>query len=128
MQETFITAYSKLDDVVDEQKIGGWMCRIATNKSLNYVKRQRQHWVDLDNVEVAEEEVEEDLSEYSVDHIYRCIKELPDGFRVIITLFLIEGYSHKEIGEELGIAESTSRSQYTRARRRLTELIGNQHG
>ena len=127
MQETFITAYKRLDDVEDEKKIGAWMSRIASNKSLNYIKRQRQNWVDLDEVEVVEEP-EEDLNEYSIDHIYKCIEQLPEGFRIILTLFLIEGLSHKEIGDQIGIAESTSRSQYTRARRRLTEIITTQNG
>lgn len=128
MQETFITAYTRLDEVQDVKKLGPWMCRIATNKSLNYVKRQRRHWVDIDDVELAKEEEDTDLRQQSVQHIYKCMEDLPDGFRIILTLYLIEGYSHQEIGEQLGIAESTSRSQYTRARKRLIDLIASKHG
>jgi RNA polymerase sigma-70 factor (ECF subfamily) len=61
----------------------------------------------------------------SVEKVKRAIQELPDGYRIVFTLYLLEGYDHKEIGEILDISEATSKSQYSRAKRKLREIIQN---
>lgn len=127
MQETFITAFDRLDDLGEESKLQGWLKTIARNKSLNQIKKRRS-WNDFDDIsEVADVDLEEDTSDLDLTYIYKCIGELPEGYRVILTLFLIEGLDHEEIADHLGITNSTSRSQYTRARQKLREIISDRN-
>ena len=129
MQETFIQAYKSFNQLQDHNKVGSWLSRIASNKSLNYIKRNRSNWMELtEDMAVEDESIDNQEDGISAEDIKRCIASLPEGFRVIVTLYLIEGYDHSTIAHELGIAESTSRSQYTRARRKLSELIRERHG
>ena len=129
MQETFITAFQKLASVMEREKLKGWLCRIATNKSLNYLKRSRTDWIELEDkhAQVEDDEDSTPWENVDVEKIYELIQQLPEGYRVILTLFLIEGYSHDEIANELGITSSTSRSQYVRAKKKLSELIDTQY-
>jgi RNA polymerase sigma factor (sigma-70 family) len=124
-QETFITAFERLSEIREIEKVGGWMNRIAVNKSLNALKKDKGRWLSLDQNDIPEsEELNDDwLDDIDVDKVYSAIEDLPPGYRTILNLFLIEDYSHAEIGEELGITESTSRSQYTRAKKKLKEIF-----
>lgn len=123
MQETFITAFDRLNDLEDVSKAEGWLKAIARNKSLNQIKK-RKHWSDLEDHEtVTPVEEEGSFEDVDLTYIYKCIGELPEGYRVILTLYLLEGLDHDEISAYLGITGSTSRSQYTRARQKLRELI-----
>ncbi|MCB0761127.1 MAG: sigma-70 family RNA polymerase sigma factor [Flavobacteriales bacterium] len=124
MQESFITAFDKLNQLDDLSKITGWLCSIARNKSLNYITRNRKTWVDLtDQHAETEDENEDEEQHFDVAYIYKGIKHLPEGYRVIMNLYLFEGMNHEQIGDSLGISPSTSRSQYTRAKRKLREII-----
>jgi RNA polymerase sigma factor (sigma-70 family) len=126
MQETFITAYDRLDDLEDTSKVESWLKAIARNKSLNQIKK-RKHWSDFEEEKEVVEASSEDhaFEEVDLTYIYKCIGALPEGYRVILTLYLLEGLDHDEISSYLGISGSTSRSQYTRARQKLRELIEN---
>ena len=70
-----------------------------------------------------EESYDEDGINYDVQRVHTAIQQLPDGFRTVLCLYLLEGYDHEEIAEVMGIAESTSRSQYIRAKKRLLEIL-----
>ena len=101
------------------------------NKSINCLRQRRLALVPLEDFHhdaapaeavtpQAREEAEE--QQYRADVLRRCIQELPDGYRVVLSLYLLEGYDHLEIAGIMGITESTSKSQYSRARQRLREL------
>lgn len=125
MQETFITCYNKIGELKDLNKIGGWLKRMAINKSINHINRDKDKWLTLKNEErIIEEELDDHIfDELELKRIYREIENLPDGYRVILNLYLIEGYDHEEIAEILKIKSSTSRSQYTRARQKLKKIL-----
>jgi RNA polymerase sigma-70 factor (ECF subfamily) len=128
MQETFITAFDKLRELQDLSNAGGWLSRISRNKSLNYIQRKRFEWSDL-KTDVVEESDDSDkeFEDVALKSIYNGMKELPEGYRTILNLYLFENLDHNAIGKMLGISASTSRSQYTRAKQKLRTLILHDH-
>ncbi len=124
LQSTFIEVFTKIDTFRYESTIGAWIKRIAINKAINFLKTRRTLIVPLDQQEDRAEEPEEDNhTSLTVTRINEALRELPDGYRTVFTLYAIEGYDHEEIGDILGITEATSKSQYSRARARLRELL-----
>jgi RNA polymerase sigma factor (sigma-70 family) len=126
LQETFILVFTKIDTYRDHGSFEGWARRIAVNVSLNWIKKNKtvQQMYELGNKHDAEDvDEEESLSDVHADELVKHIAGLPDGYRTILNLYAIEGFSHKEIGEQLGINESTSRSQYARAKKALQQLF-----
>lgn len=117
LQETFVQAFKKIDQLGSAMAISSWLRRIALNKSLEYLRLKKMEFSDLDEIPDLDEELSYD--EISMEEIQREIKSLPDGSRVVFTMFLLENYSHREIAMELGISESTSKSQYARAKQLL---------
>ncbi|NML67200.1 RNA polymerase sigma factor [Hymenobacter sp. RP-2-7] len=132
LQESFLSAFRELSGYKGDSSFGAWLKRIVVNKSINCLRQRRLQLVPLEDFHHdaapaaeavtphAREEAEE--QQYRADVLRRCIQELPDGYRVVLTLYLLEGYDHLEIAGILGITESTSKSQYSRARQRLREL------
>lgn len=124
LQEAFIKIFDKISKFRQEGSFEGWMRRIMVNTALrSWDKRSRKFEPgDLDHVE---EPVQRELvlDSIGVKEIMAMIKKLPEGYQVVFNLFAVEGYSHKEIGELLNINESTSRSQYARARRNLMTML-----
>jgi RNA polymerase sigma-70 factor (ECF subfamily) len=127
LQQSFIDVFSKLESFRYEASIGAWIKRIAVNNCINFLKQRRLSFQNLeDNVfHLKEEEPVEELK-LNVKAIDNALKELPEGFRVVFSLYMMEGYDHKEIGEILNITEATSKSQYSRAKKRLKELLEGQ--
>jgi RNA polymerase sigma-70 factor (ECF subfamily) len=126
LQESFIDAFKNLESFRYESTFGSWLKRIVINKSINHLKLKRIPLVAMDHYEDwIPEQTEEEIKEEDLDisSIKTAIKQLPDGYQNIITLYLIEGYDHIEIGEILGISSSTSKSQYHRAKKKLIALI-----
>jgi len=129
LQESFLSAFRELSGYKGDSAFGAWLKRIVVNKSINCLRQRRLSLVPLGEQhhdEPGDEpgpsvEDEADTS-YRADVLRRCIQNLPDGYRVVLTLYLLEGYDHLEIAGILGISESTSKSQYSRARVRLREL------
>ena len=124
LQESFIRAFNKLDQFEGQSTFGAWLKRIVVNQSLNLVQR-RTSLVYLDEFPEELDSPSEEISwdDVSDDMIRTSIDALPDGYRVVLSLYLLEGYDHEEIAEILGIGVSTSKSQYSRAKARLrTEL------
>lgn len=130
LQESFLSAFRELHGYKGESSFGAWLKRIVVNKSINCLRQRRlalvplaeQHDGQADHAPTAADPDEETEQHYRADVLRRCIQELPDGYRVVLTLYLLEGYDHLEIAGILGISESTSKSQYSRARQRLREL------
>ena len=87
------------------------------------MKKRKLHIIDIDGAFQVSEEPEMEEVEYNIDIVREAILQLPEGYRVVLSMYLLEGYDHIEIGSVLGISESTSKSQYSRARKRLKEII-----
>ena len=129
LQESFLSAFRELSSYKGDSSFGAWLKRIVVNKSINCLRQRRlalvplgeQHHEAPADTAASSPEDEAD-AHYRADVLRRCIQELPDGYRVVLSLYLLEGYDHLEIAGILGITESTSKSQYSRARVRLREL------
>jgi RNA polymerase sigma-70 factor (ECF subfamily) len=125
MQEAFIKAFKKIDTFTGEASFGAWLKRIVINQSLDWLKKQKIATVEL-NEEVAylpnEESLEVD-SEISMAVIYKCIEDLPQKCRNVVKLYLLEGYDHQEVAQILEISEVASRSQLSRGKSKLKELL-----
>jgi len=96
------------------------------NKAINYLnKRKLERFPEDDRWDVKEETSEDDLDHfpYTVEQVRRAIEQLPDGYRSVLSLYLLEGYDHGEIAEILGITESTSKSQFNRSKKKLKGLL-----
>ncbi|HWY11874.1 MAG TPA: RNA polymerase sigma factor [Bacteroidia bacterium] len=122
LQDSFLKAFQKIESYDKNYSFGVWLKRIVINRSLDVLKKRKLNFVPIDEANY-KEEYEEEESIYDVEAIKKCISELPDGYRTVLTLFLFEDFSHKEIGELLNISEGTSKSQYNRAKKKLIELV-----
>lgn len=126
MQESFLSAFQKLDTYKGEVSFGAWLKRIVINRSLDQLKSKRA-LISLDTIpEVADEDSPEEYISYgdlNAELVRKAIFELPEGYRVVLSLYLIEGYDHEEISQILGISNATSRTQYHRARKKLAKKI-----
>jgi len=118
MQEGFIRIYKYLEFYKGVGSFEGWLRKTMVNTAINYYKKnlKQNNEKDLDAVfGIANNEVDA-ISKLSTENILELISSLPDGYRTIFNMFVIEGYPHKEIAEKLGISENTSKSQLSRAR------------
>ncbi len=124
LQESFINVFKNIDSYRGDSSFGSWVKRIVINASLNVIKKRKLDLMDIDegNIDV-EDDYEEVESELSVENIRKAVDLLPDGFRLVFSLYAFEGYDHREIGEILEISENTSKSQYNRAKKKLKELL-----
>ena len=127
LQEAFTDAFNRLKDFRQETTFGLWLKQIVIHRSINLLRKRKLDFVELedghlDNVPNEEARDDEDV-EYHVAQIKEAMKELPEGYRVVISLYLLEGYDHEEIGQVLNITENTSRTQFLRAKRKLNEVL-----
>ncbi|TKC12506.1 sigma-70 family RNA polymerase sigma factor [Pedobacter polaris] len=124
LQEAFLDAFNRIADFRQETTFGLWLKQIVINRSINYLRKRKLELVSLDEVEVADEPATDyEETTLKVEAIKVAMNELPDGYRVVLTLYLFEGYDHEEIAHILKITENTSRSQYMRAKRKLNSLL-----
>ncbi|MFC2152462.1 RNA polymerase sigma factor [Bacteroidota bacterium] len=127
MQESFLKAFEKINFYKGEVSFGAWLKRIVINHSLDELRKRKLDTNSLEDsvYEVKDEENNENSEEVSmkVGEIREEIQKLPDGYRVVLSLYLIEGYDHDEISEILNISSSTSRSQFARAKKKLIECL-----
>ena len=125
MHDGFITVFSKISSFRGEGSFEGWLRRIFVNTALGYLRKTDivGHAAEIETAGQfgsAEATAVEQMTEAG---LLRCIAKLPDGYRAVLNLFAIEGYSHKEIAAMLNISEGTSRSQYLRAKVFLQKLL-----
>jgi RNA polymerase sigma-70 factor (ECF subfamily) len=124
LQESFTDAFRQLKLFENRSTFGAWLKQIVVYKSIALLKKQRISLVDLDStVDTADETPDEDETWYTTDLIRQTIQQLPDGYRTVLSLYLLEGYDHEEISEILKIAPSTVRTQYIRAKQKLLQLL-----
>ena len=125
LQDGFVKVFSKLSDFKSEGALEGWIRRIIVNTCLDAIRKNEKTKYD---VSISEIEYQLDFTDYGmqnmeVEELMLMIQSMPNGYRVVFNLFAIEGFSHKEIADKLGINENTSKSQYLRARAFLRERI-----
>ncbi|MFK7809514.1 MAG: RNA polymerase sigma factor [Saprospiraceae bacterium] len=126
LQSSFMDVFAKLHTFRFDASIGSWIKRIVVNNCINFLKKKRLQLEELDDShQPVQEEKENPELPYSINQIQEAIYQLPDGYRVVFSLYLMEGYDHKEIGEIMGISEATSKSQYSRAKKKLREVLLN---
>lgn len=124
VQESFVKVFRNLPHFKGDATLGAWIKRITINTTLNFIrKNQKMTFSELDTNQNWVAEEEKKALALSPKVIHQAIKQLPEGTRVVFTLHLLEGYQHKEIAQILNISESTSKSQYQRARRLLQKKL-----
>ena len=124
LQEAFIQAFQKLDTFRHESGFGTWLKTITIHTCINALNKRKlkMHYFDeMNRFETAEEEPEEAL--YTTGNIIEAMNQLPEGGRIVFSLYLLEGYDHGEIAQILNISESTSKTQFMRAKRRVYEIM-----
>ncbi len=125
MQEAFIKVYSDLYQYKPIGPFGGWIRRVVINSCLRYI-RKRKNLVFNDFSDEAVQAIpsnEDIVSDLEAKDLVRLMQKLPEGYRVVFNLYVIEGYSHKEISEQLGISVNTSKSQLSRAKANLRKAL-----
>ena len=126
MQEAFLKAFTKLDSYRGEVSIGAWLKRIMINKALDFLRLKKEQLSLEDAGEVGEIADEPDNSAdvvYKAEAIKKAIYDLPEGYRIVLSLILLEGYDHEEVSGILNISNATSRTQFHRAKKKLIELL-----
>ena len=125
LQNSFIDVFSKLHTFRFQSSIGAWIKRIVINNCINHLKKRRLEFQELqeNTAKVPAEEMKDEDYSLSAGLVKNAMSELPDGYRIVFNLYMFEGYDHKEIGEILGISEATSKSQYSRAKRKLKDIL-----
>jgi RNA polymerase sigma factor (sigma-70 family) len=128
MQESFLAAFNKLKTYRGEVSFGAWLKRIVINRSVDMLNRKKIKYDDIDQVghipEGDDDNDEAEIQKYHIKKIKQAVQELDEGYRVVFNLYYLEGYDHEEISQILHITASTSRSQLTRARKKIIEYMG----
>jgi RNA polymerase sigma-70 factor (ECF subfamily) len=128
LQSAFVEVFTRLDSFRNESTIGAWIKRIVINKTINFLKSKRLEWSELKEKHEHLPSVESDAGQeeqmhLTVGRIKDAVAGLPDGYRVVFSLYAFEGYDHEEIASILDITEATSKSQYSRAKAKIRTLI-----
>jgi RNA polymerase sigma-70 factor (ECF subfamily) len=122
LQESFVECFRNIQSFRFDSTFGAWLKKIIVNRCINHIKKKKIDLTFYDTPPPVIDE-EEEVTEYETDKIFKGIELLPDGYRIILTLYLLEGYDHSEISQILGISESTSKSQYSRAKEKLRNIL-----
>jgi len=125
LQEGFIKVFTQMHQYRNEGALEGWIRRIVVHTCINVLKKNKKFSDSVDIIHATSLHVKEDMipSIMQAKQVVECIRILPMGYRTVLNLYAIEGFSHKEIANLLDIEESTSRSQYTRAKAMLEEIL-----
>jgi len=126
LQEAFLSAFQNIQSYKWEASFGSWLKKIVVNQSISVLRKRRLEMSPIEEEKDIEDEIEnfdEDEINLKVDVVKMAMKQLPEGFRLVLSLYLFEGYDHAEIGLILEITETTSKTQYMRAKKRLLEIM-----
>lgn len=127
IQEAFLEAFTRINDFREDSSFGAWLKRIVVNKCISIIRKRKIDFIDDQALDVYsyndDLEFDSDDSRNTIELIKSGINELPHGYRLVLSLYLLEGYDHVEIAEILNISESTSKSQYLRAKNKLKEWL-----
>lgn len=128
MQEAFLSAFDKINTYKGDVSFGAWLKKIVINKAIDAQRNKKKFFEQIDDkISLIENddynpEIDE-LNKDKISKILKAVSQLSDGYRIVLTLFLFEGYDHDEISKILNISNSTSRSQYARAKVKLKEIL-----
>lgn len=125
LQDAFISAFRNLESYRGDASFGAWLKKIVVNKAINVLRKRKYELLPENEAwDVSEPEQTVDYKEdFTVERVKQAIAKLPDGYRTVLSLYLLEGYDHQEIAGIMGITESTSKSQLNRAKTKLKELL-----
>jgi len=128
MQEAFLKAFTRMRTYRGEVSFGAWLKKIVIHKALDFLRSKRDH-LSLEELGEVEERQEEEPGtgdlRLEVESVKSAISSLPEGYRIVLSLILLEGYDHEEVSAILHISNATSRTQYHRAKKKLLELLKN---
>ena len=124
-QEAFIRAFQKIEQFEGNVAFGAWLKRIVVNRSIDFLKARKQHFVELQEhrLSIAEEDDWNIEQEVRAEAVKAAIDDLPDKYRFVVQLYLVEGYDHQEISEILDLRETTCRTRLMRGKTYLKELL-----
>lgn len=125
LQEAFLTAFQNISSYRGDASLGAWLKRIVVNRCINHLRKRKTQLVHVEDhlPDLPDEPSDDSNLVLEIDRIRKAIQQLPDGFRIVFSLYLLEGYDHTEIAQILHISESTSKSQYNRAKKKLREIL-----
>ena len=125
LQDGFIKIFKNISSFKGEGSLEGWIRKIVTNTALDYLRKKTKSYEFIDdNKDVEEEKTDKTILEkINFDALIKLLSQLPEGARMVFNLYALEGYTHKEIAEQLNITAGTSKSQYKRARAMLQDWI-----
>lgn len=124
MQDTFIDAFKNIHQYHQQSTFGAWLKKIVINKSINHIRKQQLIADKLEDYSTEETEEQEEY-EFTVEEIKKALDQLSPNYKLVFSLYLIEGYDHDEIAQIMSISASTSRSQLSRAKQQLKKIIEN---
>ncbi|WP_025742857.1 RNA polymerase sigma factor [Aquimarina pacifica] len=122
LQDSFITIFDKITQYKNKGSFEGWIKRITINTALQKYRKQKVFDI-INEQQIEEVDVEVNEEEISLDYLLKIIQQLPDRYRLVFTLYVLDGYSHKEVAEMLEISVGTSKSNLARARNILKEKL-----
>ena len=124
---SFMKIFEKMEQFKHEGSFEGWIRRIVVNEALTYLRRNRSVYLETELEQAEVEPNYKNLSDHlEAEDLLKIVSELPTGYRIVFNMYAIDGYSHKEIAEYLGISENTSKSQLSRARTHLQKVLKDQ--
>ena len=125
LQDGFVKVFQKMELYRGDGPLGGWIARTMVNTALDHLRRNKpfDHSIDLTEAEYLHSEDSHVVSSMSTNELMALVQNLPPGYRVVFNMFAIEGFSHKEIADHLGVSENTSKSQFMKARAYLRKLL-----
>jgi RNA polymerase sigma-70 factor (ECF subfamily) len=124
LQDAFVDAFLKIHTLENENLFSAWIKRIVVNKCINTLRKRKLNMVQIDDrTDFVEEADDTDFQKYEAKRIMRAIDQISEGCRTVLNLYLFEGYDHKEIGEILGVTESASKAQYSKAKAKIRNLL-----
>lgn len=125
LQDGFVKVFSKIDSFNMEGSLEGWIRRIMVNTALDQYRKNKKFMRDvkLDDVSYYLEKDDFIVESLAAQDLLKIINSMPQGYKVVFNMFAIEGYSHKEIADKLGVSENTSKSQYSRARQYVRKIL-----
>lgn len=128
LQESFIKVFDKLNQWKGNGPLGGWIRTIVVNTALTRIKNNKKFKLDknIDEAVTLSDNNEDQLEAMQAEDLMRLIAQMPEGYKTVFNLFVVEGYGHKEIGELLGVSESTSKTQFLKAKNWLVKRINEQ--
>lgn len=124
LQDAFMAAFKNIGQLKEPERFGGWLKRIVVNECIRFCKGKipMNEWNEADHEHITDDETAWWI-DVKLNDIHKAIKTLPDGCRLVFSLYALEDYSHKQIAENLNISEGTSKSQYHRAKTLLKQVI-----